>query len=120
MQFWWLLQVLATLSPARLAGAMAAGSSEASSDAILVDQLQWLQSWVQHVAAQDVDVQCKQLAVACQNLQGSLAAKALEALENGPPMGSSALQSLQGLPNMQNPATLVGAFQSGIKVTGLY
>ena len=90
---------------------MATGKVTIDSDAILVEQLQWLQAWVTDVAVQDVDMQCQQLASACQNLQGSLAARALEALEQGPP-GNSPGQSLH-LPNMQSPAMLVGAFQSG-------
>ena len=91
---------------------MATGNVTIDSDAILVEQLQWLQAWVTDVAVQDVDMQCQQLASACQNLQGSLAARALEALEQGPP-GNSPGQSLHDLPNMQSPAMLVGAFQSG-------
>ena len=96
---------------------MATGSVPVSADAILVDQLQWLQAWVTDVAAQDDDMQCQQLASACQNLQGSLAGRALQALANAP-SSSSSEKLLQGLPNMQSPAVLVDAFQSGGIVIG--
>ncbi len=86
-------------------------SSQAGSlDLILVDQLQWLQSWTADVAAHDVDVQCQQLASACQNLQGDLAARALQSLENGL---QPAQQGLPGLPNMQSPAMLIYAVHLG-------
>ncbi|DBA73958.1 hypothetical protein WJX77_002142 [Trebouxia sp. C0004] len=102
-------QVAATLPPSRLAGAMS--SSQAGSlDLILVDQLQWLQSWTADVAVHDVDVQCQQLAAACQNLQGDLAARALQSLENG---SQPAQQGLPGLPSMQNPAMLINAVHLG-------
>jgi hypothetical protein len=86
-------------------------SSQAGSlDLILVDQLQWLQSWTLEVAVHDVDVQCQQLASACQNLQGDLAARALQSLENG---SQPAQQGLPGLPNMQSPAMLIDAVHFG-------
>ncbi len=86
-------------------------STQAGSiDSILVDQLQWLQSWTSDVAVRDVDIQCQQLSSACQNLQGDLAARALQNLENGP---QAAQQGLPGLPNMQSPSMLIGAVQLG-------
>lgn len=87
------------------------GSSRAGSiDSVLVDSLQWLQSWAAETASNDVDVQCQQLASACGNLQGDLAAKALESLENG---SQGMQQGLPGLPNMQSPAMLIDAVQLG-------
>lgn len=83
-----------------------------SADAVLVDQLQWVQAWVTDVAVQDVDMQCQQLAAACQNLQGSLAAKALEALASHSSQGVTDKNPFD-LPNMQSPSLLVDAFQSG-------
>ncbi|DBA83099.1 TPA: hypothetical protein ACH3X2_006627 [Trebouxia sp. C0005] len=90
-------------------------SNQAGSlDLILVDQLQWLQSWTAEVAVHDVDVQCQQLASACQNLQGDLAARALQSLENG---SQPAQQGLPGLPHMQSPAVLIDTVQlRGLKL----
>ena len=105
------LQVVATLSPARLAGAMSGSNRAGSIDSVLTDQLQWLQSWAAATASNDVDNQCQQLASACGNLQGDLAARALESLENG---SQSVQQSLPGLPNMQSPAMLIDAVQLGV------
>ncbi len=86
-------------------------SSQAGSlDLVLVDQLQWLQSWTAEVAVHDVDVQCQHLASACQNLQGDLAARALQSLESG---SQAAQQRLSGLPNMQSPAMLIDAVHLG-------
>ena len=104
------MQVVATLSPARLAGAMTGATQPGSIDSVLMEQLQWLQSWAADTASTDVDVQCQQFASACANLQAGLAAKALESLEAGP---QSVQQSLQGLPNMQSPAMLIDAVQLG-------
>ena len=104
------MQVVATLSPARLAGAMTHSTQPGSVDSVLMEQLQWLQSWAADTASSDVDVQCQQLASACGNLQGGLAAKALESLEAG---SQNIRQSLPGLPNMQSPAMLVDAVQFG-------
>lgn len=91
---------------------MGSGGGSLSTDAVLVEQLQWLQAWVTEVASQDVDMQCQQLASACQNLQGSLATKALEALEKDS-SGNQTGQDLNVLPIMQSPALLMGAFQAG-------
>ena len=104
------IQVVATLSPARLAGAMTGGTRAGSIDSVLMEQLQWLQSWAADAASNDVDVQCQQLASACGNLQGGLAAQALESLEAG---SQNVQQSLPGLPNMQSPAMLIDAVQLG-------
>lgn len=89
---------------------MTGGDSAGSIDSVLVDQLQWLQSWTADVAVQDQDVQCQQLASTCHSLQGDLAARALESLESGPQTGH---QALAGLPSMQTPAMLIGAVQLG-------
>jgi len=62
------------------------------------------------VAVHDIDVQCQQLASACQNLQGDLAARALQSLENG---SQPAQQGLPGLPNMHSPAMLIDAVHLG-------
>ena len=87
------------------------GSIQAGSiDSVVVDQLQWLQEWAADTASNDVDVQCQQLASACGNLQGSLAARALESLEPG---SQTVQQNLPGLPNMQTPAMLLDAVQLG-------
>ena len=104
------MQVVATLSPARLAGAMTGSSQPGSIDSVLMEQLQWLQAWAAETASSDVDVQCQQLASACGNLQGGLAAQALESLEAG---SQNVQQSLPGLPNMQSPAMLIDAVQLG-------
>ena len=81
-----------------------------SIDAVLMEQLQWLQGWAAETASSDADVQCQQLASACHNLQGGLAQQALESLEAGP---QNVQQSLPGLPNMQSPAVLIDAVQLG-------
>lgn len=104
-----LLQVVATLPPSRLVGAMS-GSQAGSVDLVLVDQLQWLQFWTADISEHDVDAQCQQLASVCQSLQGDLAARALQSLETGSP---SPQQTLPGLPNMQSPAMLIDAVQLG-------
>ena len=88
-----------------------AGSSHAGSiDSVLMEQLQWLQSWAAESAAKDIDVQCQQLASACNNLQGDLAARALESVNAG---SGTVEQGLPGLPNMQSPAMLLDAVQLG-------
>lgn len=105
------MQVVATLSPARLAGAMTNNMPQSGSiDSVLMEQLQWLQGWAAETASSDVDVQCQQLASACRNLQGGLAEQALESLEAGL---QNVQQSLPGLPNMQSPAMLIDAVQLG-------
>lgn len=87
------------------------GSLQAGSiDSVLMEQLQWLQHWAADTASNDVDAQCQQLASACGNLQGGLAASALETLEAG---SQNVHQGLPGLPNMQSPAMLIGAVQLG-------
>ena len=84
-------------------------SQPGSIDSVLVGQLEWLQAWTFEVMTQDADDQCRQLASTCQNLQGGLAAMALETLEAQP----VASQGLPGLPNMNSPAGLLAAVQSG-------
>lgn len=89
---------------------MTCSTQVGSIDSVLMEQLQWLQSWAAETASNDVDVQCQQLASACGNLQGNLAAQALESLQAG---SQNVQQSLPGLPNMQSPAMLIDAVQLG-------
>jgi hypothetical protein len=78
-------QVLASLPPARVAGA-AIGRSADVEDRLLVERLQWLQGWAQATAGGDADEHCRLLAAGCVSLQADLGSRAMAAMEQLPVM----------------------------------
>lgn len=103
-------QVVTTLPPARLAGALLGGRGNAE-DTLLVERLGWVREWTASVAAADPDPQCRLLAAGCGNLQADLAARAMEALEEGaavvreprPLLGSSGVQTKGAVVDIKLP-----------------
>jgi hypothetical protein len=61
-------QVVSTVPPARVAGAMSGGAADPSDQALL-RRLEWVREWTGAMAAADPDPRCRQLAAGCRNLQ---------------------------------------------------
>ncbi len=84
-------QVVSSLPPARLAGALVEHGADAQ-DAVLVERLQWLQTWATGAAAGDTDENCRLLAAAVVGMQAQLASASMAALQTLPPLAEHGLQ----------------------------
>lgn len=101
-------QVLVALPPARLSSAMLAAASSADcQDAALVARLDWVRQWADSTTESDTDEGCRKMASSCRQLQASLAAGALAAMDSGadswgansvPGVGSSSGQDFLPMP----------------------
>ena len=77
-----------------------------------MSRLEWLRGWAQETAAKDADENCRTMAAAVSNLQGSLAAGAMAALSSAPQqVGSGGL-----LPLPQQGISLALPSAKGIKL----
>jgi hypothetical protein len=75
---------MTSLPAARLSSAMLGAASSADpQDQALVSRLDWVREWTEAAAEGDSDEGCRTMAAACRQLQASLAAGALAALDAG-------------------------------------
>ena len=67
------MQVIRAMPPSRLAGAILASDSNASSgdgqDVAVVERLEWVRQFARDTASADADPECRMLGAACSGLQ---------------------------------------------------
>lgn len=84
------------------------------SDALLLERLDWVHDWTQHVREQDADPDCKAMASACTNLQADMASNAMKAMEAN--MQAALEPERPPLPNLQSPIALVQSMQTSVRI----
>jgi len=96
-------QIMAVMSPARVAGALAGAAAGNVHDGALIARLESIRVWTEALATSDPDDQCRRLAAAARSLQARLGSEATEAVDGGAyqlhpvPVGGGLLGGL--LPN---------------------
>ncbi|KAK9868756.1 hypothetical protein WJX84_007936 [Apatococcus fuscideae] len=106
-------QVIRAMPPSRLAGAILASDSNASSgdgqDVAVVERLEWVRQFARDTASADADPECRMLGAACSSLQAQLAGAALEhmpsqaGITTGPSLLAGSTRSSIALPLSWQP-----------------